>query len=114
MESTGGAICTDSIIIYKDRGCPNSSSQYITDGCWPLKASVQQKAGGCGDREVRGAGVGKKPSQQVIAMESCRSKRVRKLPGVTLPLGQEVLRRWLCGRDEYQQRPSGGRKLFQA
>lgn len=56
MESKGGAICTDSIIIYKDRGCPNSSSRYITDGCWPLKASVQQKAGGCGDRKVRGAG----------------------------------------------------------
>lgn len=65
MESKGGAICTDSTIIYKDRGCPNSSSGYITDGCWPLKASVQQKAGGCGDREVRGAGVGKKPPQQV-------------------------------------------------
>lgn len=57
-ESKGGAICTDSIIIYKDRGRPNHSSRYSTDGCWPLKASVQQKAGGCGDREVRGAGVG--------------------------------------------------------
>lgn len=59
MESKGGAICTDSIIIYKDLGRPNHSSRYSTDGCWPLKASVQQRTGGCWDREVRGAGVGK-------------------------------------------------------